>query len=360
MSPDPREPKARRERSDRSRAGAALPGPGPEGPAFLDALLVDELDVESLAKGRIHRLGILLATDGLGKPIYIPALVARGAAAGPVFGITSAVHGNELNGVPIIHQLFRSLDCEALRGTVVGCPVVNIPGYLANERTLREGKDLNRLMPGRPDGHTGEVYAHRLLTRLVEKLNYLIDLHTASFGRVNSLYVRANMLHPVAATMARLQGPEIIVHNEATEGTVRAAAMAHDIPAITVEVGNPLRFQRNLIRDSLIGIKNVLAHLEMIEEDYVPPVDAPVICKRSYWIYSQHGGFLEVFPDVATHVRRGRALASVTSIFGDLVAEYGAPEDAVIVGRSTNPLCETGSRVVHLGVIGNPVPHARA
>ena len=43
----------------------------------------------------------------------------------------------------------------------------------------------------------------------------------ASFGRVNSHYVRVNLTHPVASQMAMLQDPEIIVHNEADDGTQR-------------------------------------------------------------------------------------------------------------------------------------------
>jgi predicted deacylase len=34
-----------------------------------------------------------------------------------VLGITACVHGNELNGIPLIHRLFRELNCaEVARG----------------------------------------------------------------------------------------------------------------------------------------------------------------------------------------------------------------------------------------------------
>lgn len=321
----------------------ALPAAPPE---------VDSLELEDVPRGTKVRRLVRLAQDALGRALCIPVLIARGMEDGQVFGVTAAVHGNELNGIPVIHRLFKTLDCRRLRGTIVGVPIVNVPAYVFQTRTLKEGMDLNRLMPGKEDGHVGQIYAYRLRTRLIERLEYLVDLHTASFGRVNSLYVRANLSHPLARKMAIWQGPEIVVHNEAGDGTVRGAAMDAGIPSITVEVGDPQRFQRRLIRSSVSGIMNILAGLDFLPHDEVHPTDEPVICIRSRWYYAQHGGLLEVFPNVTDRVQRGDLVARVTSVFGDTVAEYVAQEDGVVVGKSNNPVCESGSRIVHLGYEG--------
>jgi uncharacterized protein len=317
--------------------------------------VVPELEVDALEPG-IHRLAVDLVHDGAGRALRLPVLVVRGAHPGPIFGVTAAIHGDELNGIKVIQRVAHELDPAELRGTVVGCPVLNLPGYMVNERTLREGMDLNRLMPGRPDGNAGQVYAHRLMTRIINRFNYLVDLHTASFGRVNALYVRANMHFPVPAKMAMLQSPQIIVHNESDDGTLRRAAMLAGIAAITVEVGNPLLFQRELIIHSLRGVQNVLRYLEMIPGVETVGGALPVVCRRSYWIYTQHGGVLDVGPEVTERVAAGDCIARVTNLFGDLIAEYHAPEDGIVIGRSTNPVCETGARVLHLGVIGTPEP----
>jgi hypothetical protein len=47
------------------------------------------------------------------------------------------------------------------------------------------------------------------MERIITKFNYLLDLHTASRGRVNSLYVRANMTDPNTGNMALLQNPQV-------------------------------------------------------------------------------------------------------------------------------------------------------
>ena len=39
-------------------------------------------------------------------------MVAKGIAPGPTLAITAAVHGNELNGIPIVQRVFKELDNE--------------------------------------------------------------------------------------------------------------------------------------------------------------------------------------------------------------------------------------------------------
>ena len=88
------------------------------------------LDLDSFPWGKISRLWITLAEDGLSSSIRVPVIVAKGVKEGPIVGITAALHGNELNGIPLIHRLFRELKCSELHGIVVAVPVANSPGYL--------------------------------------------------------------------------------------------------------------------------------------------------------------------------------------------------------------------------------------
>lgn len=316
---------------------------------------VTQLNPGDVPPGEVRRYHLELMRDPLSNPICIPVMIARGVSKGPVFGITAAVHGNEVNGIPIIQRLFAELDPTVLRGTVIGVPVVSAYAFVNATRTFLEGFDLNRIMPGRHDGNVGQVYANRVLERLVKHFHYFVDVHTASFGRVNSLYVRADLRDARSRRMAFLQSPEIIVHNEARDGTLRDAAMELGIAAITVEVGDPLRFQRRMIRDSLFGIRAILHEFGFIPSASLDGTDdPPVVCSHSRWIYADGGGLLEVLPNLADHVRANDPIARLRNPFGDVLTTYTAPFDAVVVGKSTNPVCRTGSRIVHLGVPSNP------
>lgn len=323
---------------------------------FIDATVrvVSELVPDDLPLGRRTRLAVDLVRDGLGRAQRIPLVCVRGLHDGPVFGLTCALHGNELNGIPVVHQLVDTLDPGRLHGTVVVAPVLNIPGFVANQRVFRDGTDLNHIMPGVADGNESQVWAHRLVDRIVSRFDYLIDLHTASFGRINSLYLRADMRDPMTARMAYLQRPHIILHNPPSDHSLRGAAAERGIPAITMEIGDPQVFQTKHIRRTLAGVRAVLADLHMIPRRPVTPAVVPYVCGSSRWIYTSQGGLLDVLPDIGTTVADQELIARQTDIFGDLVAEYHAPFEGVVIGKSVNPVSPTGGRIMHLGRLATP------
>lgn len=132
------------------------------------------------------------------------------------------------------------------------------------------------------NGTTSQVYSFNLMTRIIRHFSHLIDLHTASKGRVNSLYVRANMQNPTTRHMARLQNPQIIVHNTSPDGSLRGAAMQeYNIPAITVEIGDPSRFQKRFVKSAILGVTNILSHLKMVEDEHEVQDYDPVVCAKS-------------------------------------------------------------------------------
>lgn len=319
----------------------------------MNSRAVDKLDVASLEPG-LHRLWLDMLTDGLGRAVRLPVLVVKGDKEGPVMGITAAVHGNEVNGVNTIHRLVHGIDASKLRGALVAVPVVNIGGFLLHQRRTDDGSDLNHLFPGKPSGREAEVLAWRFTERVVRTLDVLLDLHTASFGRVNCLYIRADMNNPRTAAMARLMRPNIIVHNPPSDGSLRGCAAQMGIPAITVEIGSAHRFQREYVKKTRVGLRSVLGDLGMLPKRQVVPGEEPVVCTRSQWMFTDHGGLLDVLPNVTEFVRAGDDVAVLRDIFGDETRRYRAPEDGVIIGHSVDPVADTGARILHLGVVAAP------
>ena len=64
---------------------------------------------------------------------------------------------------------------------------------------------------GKCDGDKGNVMVASITETILKKIDILIDLHTASKGRENSLYVRADVNDHTSKIMAVLTNPEIIV-----------------------------------------------------------------------------------------------------------------------------------------------------
>ena len=212
---------------------------------------INDLDLESLPAGQFQ-FYFNISTDGLGNPIAIPMIVIKGPEDGPTVGITAAVHGNEFNGINVIHELIEIIDYNQMHGCLIAIPVVNIPGYHSNSREYTMGNDLNRVMPGKKDGTPAQIYAYRIINWIICKFDFLLDLHTASFGRINTHYVRADMTRPDTARIALLCHPQIILHAPGPAKGLRSAAVKElGIPAVTIEVGDPQKFQTPLIKTTL-------------------------------------------------------------------------------------------------------------
>lgn len=318
------------------------------------------LDLASFEPGKVHRCWLELVEDGLGRPERVPVLIGKGRRPGPVVGLTAAVHGNEINGIPVIHGLFNALGEVPVRGAVVAVLAVNPRGVLARKRRFVDDRDLNHMFPGRHDGNVSQLYAARFADAVLPRLDALLDLHTASTGRVNSLYIRADMKNEAVAHMAYRLRPEIIVHNPATDGTLRGEAARRGIPALTLEVGNPHRFQRDYIRRTWQGIRGVLADLGMVARRPLSPGAAPVLCQSSAWMYTGRGGLVRVLPKITHTVEKGEVIARLRNVWGDVLEEYQAPHHSVVVGHSVDPVSESGGRIVHLGVpVGEDHPFVR-
>ena len=293
----------------------------------------ESLNIKRLRSGEVHRINIDIQKNPMG-------------VNWPVLGITAALHGNELNGLPTIFKLFNNLDLTKLKGTLIAVPVVNVPGFLAKQREFTDKKDLNRLFPGKEFGTSSEMYCHNLVNRIISKFDYLCDLHTASFGRINSLYVRADLDNPITRRMALLQNSQIIVNKYDEQGTLRAWA----IHCITIEIGNPHSFQPDLIDQTYEGIQNLMKYLKMMPGKHKIEQNSVTVCEKSYWVYAYNGGVIQVFPQLTDRVEKDEVIGVVYDMHGTITDKIIAPEAGYVIGRNVNPVCEAGTRVLHLGI----------
>ena len=310
----------------------------------------DDLDIASLTRGEVHRLQIHVADNSLGVPWKVPVVIIRGMKEGATLGVTAALHGDELNGISTIFKLIEHVDATKLNGTLVLVPICNTPGYLLNQRQFSDNVDLNRIMPGQAVGTSSQIYAHHFITKIVSKFDYLLDLHTACHGRVNSLYIRADIEDEECQRLAYLQNPQIIVKKYDEKGTLRSWANENGIPAITIEIGNPNAFQHSLIDETLEGILNTMKFLKMIEGEVQDLVADAVICDESYWINSTRGGVVDVLIGLTDTVKKDQLIAIVYDVFGQVKEEIRADRSGVVIGKNTRPNCNAGTRLVHVGI----------
>ena len=179
--------------------------------AQYQARSVEHLPLEELSTFSRTQFMLKLGEDALGKPIEAPAVVLRGKKAKPVVGMIAAIHGNEVNGIQVLHTLLDSISAEDLEGTLIVVPGLNIPALQNHRRRFPDHEDLNRIFPGKATGNSSQQYVWNIHQKVLKPLDYLFDLHTASFGRENSLYVRADRSNRAMDQMARWQDADILL-----------------------------------------------------------------------------------------------------------------------------------------------------
>lgn len=320
--------------------------------------VIEEINYDNYASGSANYVWLKLTEDVFGNPVSVPLIIIKGREEGPILGLTAAIHGNELNGIGVIHRVMESVDPSALKGIILAVPGLNAISLGFDERRFLDQEDLNRNFPGKENGNRSQQYVAAINKKILPKMDFLIDMHTASFGRENALYVRADMEDERIAMMALAQDADIILNNKgvpstadriAATRTMRAEAILKGVPTITVEYGNPQVFQESMISRGHTGIMNMLKILEMV--DGTPVEVSPAFrCKKSYWIYVEEGGFLDVHVDNAEKVQRGQIIATLRNPFGEIIKEYECPEDGIIIGKSSNPVNMSGGRIIHLGI----------
>ncbi|KPK91983.1 hypothetical protein AMJ80_06975 [bacterium SM23_31] len=317
-----------------------------------------EIAKTRIKRGERKQIRLQVSTSFVSNPTYIPITVLRGKKMGPVVLITAAIHGDELNGIEIARQLIYNFDMSKLSGTLICVPVVNIYGFQNTSRYLPEGKDLNRFFPGDPAQWSQGKYAYVIYTELVEKSNFVIDLHTASEGRSNLPHVRADMSHPEVERIARAFGTTVILDNKGYKGTLRRSATEAGIPTIVFEAGETRKFEKKIAAHGLQGVLNVLTELEMLPGGkYRAPIQ--FVVKESHWVRADHGGILSFNTRPGRLVKKNAELATNTNPFGFEVESIRAPFAGLVIGIATTPTVTPGQGICHLSKLDEPIKSVR-
>lgn len=321
--------------------------------------MIDSIDLDKVEANTIKKYWLKMIDNGMAQPVCVPIIIAKGKTQTPVLGLTAAIHGNELNGIRVIQEVIENIDINTFSGTIIAIPGLNAISIPQHRRRYIDEEDLNRHFPGKATGNRTQQYVWQINQKILTKVDYLVDMHTASFGRENTLYVRGDLKDKNIEKMAMLQDADIILKNKgipsaneqtATTRTMRAEAMLKGVPTITVEYGNPQVYQPEIIKRGIRGIENIMSWLRMINKP-IQKTEKAVVCKKSYWVYVEKGGYLEVTVDLKQQIKKGELIGILRNPFGDVLKNYYAPEDGIVIGKSSNPVNMSGGRIIHLGIV---------
>ena len=259
----------------------------------------------------------------------IPVSLVRGSGEGPVLALIAGTHGYEYPGISALQRLRQSIEPRALRGTLILVHIANTPSFYG--RTIytspADGKNLNRVFPGRPDGTLSERIAHEITTQVIAKADFLVDLHAGDGNEALRPYVYMPVtgdarLDAATRGMALAFSLDHIVIDsgritplDATK-YVDQTAVARGIPAITTETGQLGRNDEHSIALAERGIQNLMRHLGMLEGTVEP--NPGVVWLNDYQVVTSP--ITGVF---RATVRDGYAIAE-GGLLGELYDAFGA------------------------------------
>lgn len=289
----------------------------------------------------------------------IPITVIKGPKPGPVLALIAGIHGYEY---PPILALQR-LRVKKLAGTLMIVHVANMPSFLG--RTVYfsplDGKNLNRVFPGKADGTESERIAHAITTQVIDKCDFLLDLHCGDANESLRPYVYQTVTgdtafdERIAELVAHFGFDHIVVDKNRPKDAANSmycsnTAITRGKPAMTVESGFLGRTSKKSTRAIVNGIESVMRYLKMIE-------GTPNTVKKGIYLdpaevlNSPATGIL--FPHVKRDamVKKGAVLAHITDFFGKKIANVKAPFAGVVLYVVATPPITKGQPVTCVGNI---------
>ena len=281
----------------------------------------------------------------------MPVHVINGEQDGPVLFVSAAIHGDEIVGVEVLRRIMKLAALRRLKGALIAIPIVNVPGFLNLSRYLPDRRDLNRSFPGSARGSLAARLANMFLDEILSNCTHGIDLHTGAVHRENYPQVRVEIENAEALCMAREFGAPVVLNSSLREGSIRAAATELDVPVITYEAGEALRFDETAIRTGVRGVVRVMEGLGMLPASKrVDGLQETKVLSSSRWVRAPSSGVVRSRLAIGAEIEVGQVLAVISDPLGEEDIDIRSPFDGVIVGRSNLPLAHEGDALFHIGL----------
>jgi predicted deacylase len=287
--------------------------------------------------------------------------VFHGRNPGPCLLVSSALHGDEINGVEIIRRVLGHKSINRIKGTLILIPVINVFGFVAQSRYLPDRRDLNRSFPGSPKGSMAARLAHVLMSEVLPRCTHVIDLHTGAVARENFPQVRATLNgNRELEELAKAFNAPVVLDSGLRDGTFRKAAHDLGIPSIVYEAGEALRFDEVSIRAGVVGILNILSHLGMTRKRTRRKEHQPLIAKSSQWVRASQSGVARSIVALGAKVSIGDELAYISDPSGGHEEIVKSTVAGIVIGRTRLPLVHEGEAIFHIARFSRPTAVAES
>jgi predicted deacylase len=289
-----------------------------------------------------------------------PFFALTGKVSGPTVLVTAGIHAAEYTGIEAAIRLGRDTDPADVRGILIVIPLLNRPGFY--ERSVyvnpEDGDNLNRLFPGDPKGKWGERFAHRLLTEIVTRCEYAIDLHAGDLIEDLTPFVIYRETGEAALderirTMADAYGARWAVKSAPTgerPGSLYALAALNGVASMLAESGGRgLLIEEDVVRH-VRGVTNILRTIGAL--DGAPEaVEPPRVVSSFEWLRSPEEGIFHSRVRVDQRVAAGDIVGELVDLVGKPLATVKASVSGVVLFVVTSPAMKKDGLLLAIGAL---------
>lgn len=304
-----------------------------------------------------------LSTRGRGdEEIVVPLARVHGREESPTLLVVAGVHGSEYAGIEATRRLLGWVDPDALSGTLVAIPCLNLPAFygLAMHVNPLDGLNLGDLFPGDAQGSHSERLAHLVFETLVRSADYVIDVHGGDLEEELAEYSQINLtgdehVDEAAEALARALGMPIFLRSPKppdlpSRGGLFEMASVHGVPGVLIEAGGHGDLDESAIAAHLGALRNALYHLGMLEGEPTPH-DRPLELRRFLGVEAPVEGFWYPYLKKGDLVRKGQELGEMRDFFDERLALLKSEEEGAVLGVMTIPPRRKGDWVLGLGTL---------
>lgn len=291
----------------------------------------------------------------------IPVTTIEGAQSGPTLALIAGNHGYEYPPILALQKLVAEIDPAHLHGTVILVHVANMPSFLG--RTVYfspvDGKNLNRVYPGKADGTVSERIAYAITKEVIERCDFLLDLHCGDGNESLRPYVYQCItgdaeMDAQIARLVKAFGIEYAIADRsrptdpAKSLYCSTTAITRGKPAVTVESGYLGCTDPACVAQICTGVRGVMRDLGMADTGPAALTSVTHLDPAEV-ITSPETGILYPRVERDHSVRKGDVIAHVTDFFGKVIAELQSPLDGLVLYVVATPPIVKGQPVACIG-----------
>ena len=314
---------------------------------------VNHFNFEKVQEAGKHSFFLEISPAGSGEQIGIPLLLANGSYPGKTLVVFAAVHGDELEGVQAIQDVFRELETNEMSGRLIAVPVANLPAFRAVQRISPiDSMNLARTFPGDKNGSVTQRIAHYLGELIIPQADFFLDLHSAVSSLMPMMvgYDASDSAAGKISKEAALQlgAPVVWGHPDVGPGRSLCAAIERSIPWLYVESPSGRRVSPVELPYYINIVLNLLAYLKIISRETV--TSSPELrligsgdVDRTQSVNTS--GFFVQKVKLLDYVEKGQLVGEVRDLFGETIEEIRTEQAGIVAVLRANPLVSPGDSV---------------